>query len=60
VLRAAAWYGADIAQPVQYQPGKDQLMRNTPREREELQDLKLKARPSRHGAPAVPVARAAE
>ncbi len=48
VLRAAAWYGVDVAQPVQYQPGKDQLMRNTPREREELQELKLKAKPSRH------------
>jgi anthraniloyl-CoA monooxygenase len=51
VLRAAAWYGVDIAQPVQYQPGKDQLMRNTPRERDDLQELKLKAKPSRH-APA--------
>jgi len=61
VLRAAAWYGADIAQPVQYAPGKDQLMRNTPREREELRDLKLKAKPSRHGDQgAAPVARAAE
>jgi anthraniloyl-CoA monooxygenase len=61
VLRAAAWYGVDVAQPVQYHPGKDQLMRNTPREREELLDLKLKAKPSRHGsAPAAPVARAAE
>jgi anthraniloyl-CoA monooxygenase len=48
VLRAAAWYGVDIAQPVQYQPGKDQLMRNTPREREEAEALKLKAKPSRH------------
>lgn len=48
VLRAAAWYGVDVEQPVQYQPGKDQLMRNTPREREELQELKLKAKPSRH------------
>ncbi|MGX1741511.1 bifunctional salicylyl-CoA 5-hydroxylase/oxidoreductase [Bosea sp. NPDC055353] len=48
VLRAAAWYGVDLAQPVQYQPGKDQLMRNTPREREELKTLKLKAKPSRH------------
>lgn len=51
VLRAAAWYGVDTAQPVQYQPGKDQLMRNTPREREDLEELKLKAKPSRH-APA--------
>jgi anthraniloyl-CoA monooxygenase len=48
VLRAAAWYGVDVAQPVQYGPGKDQLMRNTPREREDLEALKLKARPSRH------------
>lgn len=48
VLRAAAWYGVDIPQPVQYQPGKDQLMRNTPREREELTELKLKAKPGRH------------
>ncbi|MGO4406472.1 bifunctional salicylyl-CoA 5-hydroxylase/oxidoreductase [Bosea sp. RAF48] len=52
VLRAAAWYGVDVAQPVQYQPGKDQLMRNTPREREELQELKLKAKPSRHAVQA--------
>ncbi|CAH1649226.1 Bifunctional hydroxylase/oxidoreductase [Hyphomicrobiales bacterium] len=48
VLRAAAWYGVDTAQPVQYQPGKDQLMRNTPRERQDLEELKLKAKPSRH------------
>ncbi len=48
VLRAAAWYGVDVAQPVQYGPGKDQLMRNTPREREELEALKLKAKPGRH------------
>ncbi len=65
VLRAAAWYGAEVTQPVQYLPGKDQLMRNTPREREELRDLKLKAKPTRHGGPveesgAPPAARAAE
>lgn len=48
VLRAAAWYGVDTDQPVQYGPGKDQLMRNTPRERQDLEDLKLKAKPSRH------------
>ena len=52
VLRAAAWYGVDIAQPVQYAPGKDQLMRNTPREREDLEALKLKAKPSRHAVAA--------
>ncbi|MFN3672367.1 MAG: bifunctional salicylyl-CoA 5-hydroxylase/oxidoreductase [Bosea sp. (in: a-proteobacteria)] len=48
VLRSAAWYGVDLFQPVQYQPGKDQLMRNTPRERDDLEALKLKAKPSRH------------
>jgi anthraniloyl-CoA monooxygenase len=45
-LRAAAWYGVtDIHCPVQYLPGKDQIMRNSVREREELTELKLKARP---------------
>jgi anthraniloyl-CoA monooxygenase len=48
VLRAAAWYGVDTDQPVQYAPGKDQLMRNTPRERQDLEELKLKAKPTRH------------
>ncbi len=48
VLRAAAWYGVDTDQPVQYGPGKDQLMRNTPRERQDLEELKLKAKPTRH------------
>ncbi len=48
VLRAAAWYGVDAEQPVQYGPGKDQLMRNTPRERQDLEELKLKAKPTRH------------
>ena len=48
VLRAAAWYGVDAHQPVQYRPGFDQLRRNAPREREELEELKLKAKPGRH------------
>ncbi|MBN9454058.1 MAG: bifunctional salicylyl-CoA 5-hydroxylase/oxidoreductase [Bosea sp.] len=48
VLRAAAWYGVDTDQPIQYAAGKDQLMRNTPRERQDLEELKLKAKPSRH------------
>lgn len=52
VLRAGAWYGVDIAQPKPYRPGKDQLMRNTPRERQDLEELKLKARPSRHAVAA--------
>jgi anthraniloyl-CoA monooxygenase len=49
-LRAAAWYGVDLHVPPQYQPGKDQIMRNTPREREDLETLKLKAKPQRHAA----------
>ena len=52
VLRAAAWYGVDLMQPVQYQPGRDQLMRNTPRERQDLEELKLKAKPGRHAVSA--------
>lgn len=48
VLRSAAWYGVDLMQPVQYGPGKDQLLRNTPRERQDLEALKLKAKPTRH------------
>jgi len=47
-LRAAAWYGVDLPVPPQYQPGKDQMMRNTPREREDLETLKLKAKPKSH------------
>ena len=48
VLRAAAGTGVDADPPGRNGPGKDQLMRNTPREREELETLKLKAKPSRH------------
>jgi anthraniloyl-CoA monooxygenase len=47
-LKAAAWYGVDVFCPPQYAAGKDQLMRNTPRERADLTDLKLKSRPKRH------------
>jgi anthraniloyl-CoA monooxygenase len=46
--RAAAWYGVDTHAPPQYGPGKDQLMRNTPRERADLETLKLKAKPRSH------------
>ena len=55
-LRAAAWYGADIAQPVQYGPGKDQIFRNSVRERADLIDLKLKSRPTRHATTFKPAA----
>jgi anthraniloyl-CoA monooxygenase len=48
-LKAAAWYGASaIACPVQYRAGRDQLFRNSEREREELTELKLKAKPKTH------------
>jgi anthraniloyl-CoA monooxygenase len=59
-LRAAAQYGvSDVSCPVQYGWGRDALMRNAAKEREELRDLRLKARPSRH-APAPALPRAAE
>jgi anthraniloyl-CoA monooxygenase len=45
-LRAAAWYGVPHgAWPPQYRMGRDQLFRNSKRDREELEDLRLKARP---------------
>jgi anthraniloyl-CoA monooxygenase len=48
-LKAAAWYGAAaIACPVQYRAGRDQLFRNSVREREELTELKHKAKPKTH------------
>jgi anthraniloyl-CoA monooxygenase len=49
-LRAAAWYGVtDVACPPQYWIGRDQLNRNTRREREELDELKRAVRPKSHG-----------
>ena len=48
-LRAAGDYGVgDIFAPKQYQPGKFQLLRNAERAREELKELKLKAKPKTH------------
>src|SRR5947209_9366911 len=48
-MRAAAWYGVtDIHCPPQYYPGRDQLFRNSAREREELTTLRRKARPTPH------------
>ncbi len=45
-LRAAAWYGAEeIHCPPQYAPGKDQVFRNSVRDRADLEDLKLRGRP---------------
>jgi anthraniloyl-CoA monooxygenase len=45
-MRAAAWYGAsDIACPPQYLPGKEQIFRNSVRDRQEFDDLKIKGKP---------------
>jgi anthraniloyl-CoA monooxygenase len=49
-LRAAAWYGVnDVACPPQYYAGRDQLMRNSKRDRDDLEELKLKVKPKSHG-----------
>jgi anthraniloyl-CoA monooxygenase len=48
-MKAAAWYGAPAVHcPSQYLAGKDQIFRNSAREREELRDLRLKAKPKGH------------
>jgi anthraniloyl-CoA monooxygenase len=48
-LRAAAWYGAEaIHCPPQYLAGKEQVFRNAARDREELTELRLKAKPKPH------------
>jgi anthraniloyl-CoA monooxygenase len=50
-IRAAGWYGAgDIHCPPQYYAGRDQLFRNSQREREELTALRRKARPGVHAS----------
>ena len=56
-------YGVgDLACPVQYQWGKDALLRNAARDQADLRELKLKARPRSHAPGGDPVAlpRAAE
>jgi anthraniloyl-CoA monooxygenase len=48
-LQASAWYQHEGQfWPPQYLPGKDQALRNAPREREELTELRLRARPASH------------
>jgi anthraniloyl-CoA monooxygenase len=45
-LKAAAWYGAaDTFCPPQYLPGKDQIFRNSVRDRQDFEELKIKAKP---------------
>ena len=40
-----AWYGADTACPPQYLPGKEQIFRNSVRDRQDFEDLKIKGKP---------------
>jgi anthraniloyl-CoA monooxygenase len=45
-LKAAAWYGAEgVFCPQQYLPGKEQIFRNSVRDRQDFEDLKIKAKP---------------
>lgn len=45
-MKAAAWYGAnDVFCPPQYLPGKDQIFRNSVRDRQDLEELRIKAKP---------------
>jgi anthraniloyl-CoA monooxygenase len=45
-IRAAAWYGAkDAYCPPQYMPGKEQIFRNSVRDKQDFDDLKIKAKP---------------
>lgn len=45
-IKAAAWYGArDAYCPPQYMPGYDQIFRNSVRDRQDFDDLKIKAKP---------------
>ncbi|MDZ4372010.1 MAG: hypothetical protein U1C74_11365, partial [Phenylobacterium sp.] len=46
-LRAAAWYGVDTHYPPQYGPGQAALNAQMRREREDLEDLRRRARPGR-------------
>jgi anthraniloyl-CoA monooxygenase len=48
-MKAAAWYGAPGTHcPPQYLAGKEQIFRNSARDREEWRDLRLKAKPKGH------------
>ena len=45
-IKAAAWYGAnDTFCPPQYLPGKEQIFRNSVRDRQDFEELKIKAKP---------------
>ena len=59
-LQASAWY-QHLGQywPPQYLPGRDQAFRNALRERAEMKDLRIKARPASHEVSDVGVKKAA-
>jgi anthraniloyl-CoA monooxygenase len=44
-MKAAAWYGAEMFCPPQYLPGQEQIVRNSVRDRQDFEDLKIKAKP---------------
>jgi anthraniloyl-CoA monooxygenase len=45
-MKAAAWYGArNIHCPPQYLSGKEQIFRNSVRDRQDFEDLKIKGKP---------------
>ncbi|MDE2377310.1 bifunctional salicylyl-CoA 5-hydroxylase/oxidoreductase [Bradyrhizobium sp.] len=45
-MKAAAWYGADgVFCPPQYLPGKEQIFRNSVRDRQDFEELRVKAKP---------------
>jgi anthraniloyl-CoA monooxygenase len=45
-MKAAAWYGADNTFcPPQYLPGKEQIFRNSVRDRQDFEELRIKAKP---------------
>jgi len=51
-MKAAAWYGAtDIHCPPQYLAGRDQIFRNSVRDRADLRELRRKAKPKQHATP---------
>jgi anthraniloyl-CoA monooxygenase len=47
-MKAAAWYGANIHCPPQYLAGRDQIFRNSVRDRADLTELRRKAKPKGH------------